>query len=113
MCFRRLNDRDVQRPWSAAAQARRDRDTGSAPANNQDLMMLSVSHGPRLHQLSVDASLRLSGSTFNSAIRPKRLLASVFGKGSMKGEAFRESFFSARSAHWPKDGVIGRWLVDS
>jgi hypothetical protein len=70
MCFRRLNDRDVQRPWSAAAQACRDRDTGSAPANNQYLMMLSVSHGPA-SQASVDASLHLSGSTFNSAFSEK------------------------------------------
>src|SRR4029453_4137494 len=44
VCLRRLNDRDVQRPWSAAAQTCRDRDAGGAPANNQDLMMmLSVS----------------------------------------------------------------------
>jgi hypothetical protein len=40
----RLDDRNVQRFWSAAAQARRDSDAGSAPANDQDLMVPAVSH---------------------------------------------------------------------
>jgi hypothetical protein len=41
----RLDDRNVQRFWSAAAQARSDCDAGGAPANDQDLMMLGVGHG--------------------------------------------------------------------
>jgi hypothetical protein len=40
----RLDDRNVQRFWSAAAQARSDSDAGGAPTNDQDLMMLSISH---------------------------------------------------------------------